>query len=364
MFMSRSMPGPSKPLQTPRMPRGFSLVELMVALAIGSIILVALTAIFYTSTVARKETDKSSRQIENGRYAMQVLTDDLRHAGYLSEFDPTLLPPPGAKPDPCATSVGNLNAALTLHVQGVDDVASGTTPTCVSDVKLGTDIVVIRRASTCVRGAANCDAAAAGVPYFQGSLCGSPTELDSSTTTDYFVLDAEPSAGPSPFVKHKRDCATFADIRRYRTHIYFIANNDIAGDGIPTLMRAELGAGAFAVVPLVEGIENLQLEYGIDTDGDGAPDAFTADPDTYACASCAPVTNLRNIVSVRLNMLARNTEASGGFTDNRVYTLGKKADGTDNNFPPSGTGYGDSFKRHAYTSQVRLNNPAARRIVP
>jgi type IV pilus assembly protein PilW len=343
--------------------RGFSLIELMVALAIGSVILVALTALFYTSTVARKETDKSSRQIENGRYAMQLLTDDLRHAGYLAEYDPTPLATPGAKPDPCATSAANLNAALPIHVQGVDNVAMATTPSCITDVKLGTDVIVLRRASTCVRGTANCDGAVANMPYFQASLCGSATELDSPTITDHFVLDVEGS--PSPYVKHKKNCTAFADVRRYRTHIYFIANNDVAGDGIPTLKRAELGAGSFSVVPLVEGIENLQLEYGIDTTGDGAPDTFTADPDTYnSCAGVACVTNLRNVVSMRLNMLARNTEASGSFTDNRVYTLGKKADGTDNNFPPSGTGFGDNYKRHAYNSQVRLNNPAARRLVP
>jgi type IV pilus assembly protein PilW len=344
---------------------GFSLVEMMVALAIGSIILAALAAIFYTSTVARKETDRSSRQIENGRYAMQLLTDDLRHAGYLSEFDPTPLATPPSKPNPCATSISDLNDAMTIHVQGVDDVTSGTTPSCISDVKTGTDIVVVRRASTCVRGTTGCDAAAAGVPYFQASLCGGSTELDSTTVTDHFVLAAEPSSGASPFVKHKRNCTATADVRRYRTHIYFVANNDVSGDGIPTLKRAELGAGSFSIVPLVEGIENLQLEYGIDSTGDGAPEAFTANPDTWnSCSGAACVTNLRNVVSLRLNMLARNTEASGSFTDNRVYKLGKKADGTDNNFPSSGTGYGDNYKRHAYTSQVRLNNPAARRLVP
>ena len=342
---------------------GFSLVELMVALALGSIILVALAALFYSSTVARKETDKSSQQIENGRYAMQLLTDDLRNAGYLAEFDPTTLGTPAPPLDPCATAIGTLNTAIPIHVQGVDDVAGGTTPSCITDVKLGTDVIVIRRASTCVRGTANCDSAVANMPYFQASLCGGTTELGSATNTDYFVLALEGS--PSPYVKHKKNCTAIADVRRFRTHIYFVANNDVGSDGIPTLKRAELGAGAFTIVPLVEGIDNLQLEYGIDTTGDGVPDAWTADPSIYnSCAGVACMTNWRNVVAVRLNLLARNTEASGSFTDNRVYTLGKKADGTDNNFPPSGSGYGDNYKRHAYTSQVRLNNPAARRLVP
>ena len=96
------------------------------------------------------------------------------------------------------------------------------------------------------------------------------------------------------------------------------------------------------------------------------PVPFTADPDTYnGCATVpACLGNLRNVVSVRLNVLARNTEQTSGWSDNRVYTLGKKADGTDNLFPASGSGYLDGYKRHAYNSQVRLVNPASRRLVP
>src|SRR3546814_6299080 len=71
----------------------------------------------------------------------------------------------------------------------------------------------------------------------------------------------------------KRDCSTAASKRRFLVHIYFLANNDKPGDGIHTLKRAELGAAGFTIVPLVEGIDALQFEFGIDTNGDGNPDA-------------------------------------------------------------------------------------------
>jgi len=54
---------------------GFTIVELMVALAIASVLLLALAAMFINTSAARTELDKSSRQIESSRYAMQIIAD-------------------------------------------------------------------------------------------------------------------------------------------------------------------------------------------------------------------------------------------------------------------------------------------------
>jgi len=345
---------------------GFSLIELMVAIALGMIVMTVITMAFVGSSNARRSTDQASQQVENGRYAMQLLSEDLQLAGYYSEFDPRPLATPAAKPDPCATDVASLKAAMPLALQGYDNPSAATIAalTCVSDVRAGTDIVVLRRTSTCVAGSAGCDALSAGTPYFQASLCGGATELGSASVSDYFAMDTTTGVGTT-LIKHKKDCAALADYRRYITRIYFVANNDIVGDGIPTLKRAELGAGAFTIVPLVEGIENIQLEYGIDTSAipDGAPDVFTANPDTYVGAGAAGVAgNWRNVVAARINLLARNTQTTPGYTDGKVYALGNNADGSANTYTPSGAGL--AYKRHMYVEEVRLTNPAQRGITP
>lgn len=329
---------------------GLSLIELMVAITLGLVIMAGLTALFATNSRTSAEIERANRQIENGRYAMQTLTDDLLHAGFLGEFDPGVVATPATKPDPCLTLPADLKTALPLHVQGYDNVASSPL-TCVSDVRAGTDIIVIRRASTCIAGTTDCDAVSAGTPYFQASLC--PTQLGSSSVADYYALDTD----STKLTRQLHDCATSAGLRRYRTHIYFIANNDIGSDGIPTLKRAELGtdgsAASFSIVPLVEGIENLQIEYGIDTASNGAPAAYTATPDNYgACTGIACVNNWRNVVAVKVNLLARNTVATAGYSDTKKYVLG-----AGNTFGP----FNDGFKRHVYQAVVRLNNPAGRK---
>ena len=311
-------------MNSPSKSRGFSLIELMVGIALGLLVVAGVGTIFANNYRTRSETEKTNLQIENGRYATQLLTDEMRMAGYYGELDPTSVTTPAALPDPCDTA--SLISSVALPVQGVDNAAAA--PSCISDLKTGTDIFVDRRASSCVQGVSGC--ASGSYVYFQTSLC--------STSAGQYLI----SASTTGLILTAKDCATKADIRSYRTNIYFIANNNQAGDGIPTLKVAELGAAGFTITPLVAGIDQLQVEYGIDTNGDSIPDVYMSDPGTPA--------NWRNVVTARLYILARNTQPSPGFSDTHVYTAG------GNTYGP----YNDGYKRHLYTSLVRFNNIAGR----
>ena len=337
-----------------RQQQGVSLIELMIAMTIGLLVMAALTSIYIKNSNLRSETDRVSRQLESGRYAMQLLTLDLQQAGYFAEFDPRVLSTPATPPDPCDNSLTTLSSAMALQVQGYDSPVANPL-TCLSDVKTGTDIVVVRRASDCVAGTTNCDAAVAGDYLFQASLCNSSSELGGSPAV-YFKLDTD----AANLTLTRRDCATLSYIQRYFTHIYFIANDNKTGDGVPTLKMASLGAGGWSIVPLVDGIDNLQFEYGVDTNGDGAPDAYTASPDLYnSCSSsttpsCA--TYWRDVVSIKVYLLSRNVSQTTGHVDTKTYSLGLNADGTTNTLGP----FSDAYERHAYETVVRLNNPSAR----
>jgi len=333
-----------------RPPRGFTLVEFMVGLALGLIVIGIVTAVFASVSNNRRDMQRTGRQIENGRFAIQLLADDIVNAGYFGEFDPRGVGPPATRPDPCSSSVADMKSMVMMHIQGY--AAAAAKPSCISDVRSGTVVVAVRRAATCVAGDANCDAAVAGQIYFQSTLCNA--ELAGVPISTQYIIDAQPSSGPSGFSLHKHDCTTLASVRAYVMHIYFIANNNDSGDGIPTLKRAELGAnGQFSVVPLVEGIEDLQLEYALDTNGDSTPDAVSYDPGTFGGCTADPcyISNWLNVMTVKLYLLSRSTETTPGYTDTKTYSLGARTDGPFN----------DGFKRHAYTETIRMNNPAGRR---
>lgn len=328
---------------------GLSLAELMVAIAISLVVLAALSAVFISTTKSSNEMQKSTQQQESGRYASQLLLDSLSMAGYLSEFDSTPMTTPLVLPSPCATQVTDLNAAIMMHVQGIND-ASGDIG-CAVDIKPGTDVIVVRRASSCAIDDAGCTDFVDGIPHFQASLC-SPTDNSGAelahgitTDSDYGVYHYKLSTVRTDFVLRKTSCnaGAFADIRRYLVHIYFVANNNEAGDGIPTLKRAELAANDFTVVPLVDGVENMQIQYGIDNNQDGVPDLYTSSPTTTA--------DWRNAMSAKIHLLTKSTELSQGYTDNKTYTLGDK-----NIAAP-----GDSYKRHVFSTTIQFINPSWRR---
>ena len=105
--------------------RGLSLIELMISIAIGLIILSAMTTMLVNQLAIRAELDKSTRMIDNGSYAMDLLTTNLRLAGFYGEFDPSVIAIPGSLPDPCSTTAAEIADALRLHVQGYNAAGGG-----------------------------------------------------------------------------------------------------------------------------------------------------------------------------------------------------------------------------------------------
>ena len=337
---------------------GFSLIEIMVAMAIGLLLMAGLLSVVVNTNQSYGELNKASLRLENGRYAMQVLTDDIQHAGFYGEYF-NIPSPPAALPDPCATAPANLQAALPLPIQGYE--APATSPlSCLPSANhlTGTDILVIRRVSTATTAV---DALKEGMVYLQGR-------------TGDVVLNAAASGSEQNqaiFNLTKKDGTTRADIREFSTAIYFISPCSIPASGstcsasadggnpIPTLKRIELThsgtSTTMRTTPLVEGIENLQIEYGIDRSGDGAPNESGLGTGDAYVTNPATTTEWSNGVALRLFLLARSIQSSAGHQDAKAYDLGQA--GTAGPF-------NDAYKRHLFSAAVRVINPSSRRETP
>ncbi len=337
--------------------RGFTLIELMVGITLGLFILIGLISLLVSSVVSRSELDKSSRQIENGRYAVQLLTTDLRNAGYFGSSGNMVYTSP-AIPTACSTTFAALGYApvanpgpstVPLALYGLTAV-----PTCISNVLPNTAMLVVSRVDT----TPVTPPGSATETYLQVSNCA-------ADTTPFAI-----GAGTASFPLLQNKCVTPESLRKVVQHVYFVSTCDVcAGSGTdttPTLKMAEYVNGAITVTPLVEGIENLQFDYGVDTDSDGAPDCYTSNPtsppatEIAACNAsyswASALTNWANVMAVRVHILARNTEPSAGWTDSRTYDMG---------LAPGNVGpFNDHIKRHAYSALVRLYNGSGQREQP
>lgn len=361
---------------------GLSLVELLIALTIGLLLLTGLTLIFVNSSEANRELQKTAQQIENGRYAIDILSQDLRHAGFYGHY--TDLPAsPAGLPDPCDTNTGNLLAAVPLAVQGyrapaLNAIPDVTASTCddalltAANLQPGSDVLVVRRAHT--KAVATTESTVSNEVYIQATRNLAEIRLGNGAVLGNNRPNGTPSSTAPALLTNNGNPAP---VRKYHVHIYFVAPCSVgsgangictaADDTIPTLKRIELTAGpALRIVPLVEGIEYLKIEYGVDaldgkspptTDpslvtllpGDSTVDSYTADPGTPAAWSSA--------IAAKVYVLARNTDPTAGFTDDKTYALGSVA--------PMAVGPTmDRFRRHVYTAAVRVMNPSGRREIP
>jgi type IV pilus assembly protein PilW len=339
-------------IRSRRRQTGLSLIELMVAITIGLFLLLGLVAVFANSNRAHMDLSRASQQIENGRFAVQLMTDDVSLAGFYGRYA-LQLPVPGALPDPCEiATMATLRTGAALPIQGYDAPASSPITACLpaANHRAGTDILVVRRADSATTA--------------MGSLAAEQV---------YVQANADPTVSANPvialgtaanFMLVNKDGLTAAPIRKYHVHIYFVAPcsipsgggtvctgaSDDGGNPIPTLKRLELAIDPadntrkMYLVSLVEGIENLQVDYGVDSDTDGVPNG------PYVAAP-ASVVDWSNVVAVRVNLLARNLEPTGGYTDAKVYDMGVA--GT---LSPGG-----AFKRHVYNTVIRIVNPSSRR---
>ncbi|MBI5898185.1 MAG: PilW family protein [Rhodocyclales bacterium] len=382
-------------------------MELLVAMAIAMTLLAALSSVFSQSISAREKIDLEGQKIETARYSLDTLAEDIRLAGYYGTLAPSLSGSTlvnGATPtdwkyaDPCSTASGNLPGwdsstnpiQVPFAIFGYEAHGTGTLPAaltaCLDNYKTGTDVFVIRRASTSTVTVGG-TGYVAGEPYFQVSTCPDgavdalpaqpPPFISKSTTTstDYNLH----SLGCTPTTPGAN-----APLRKLLTRIYYVSrcddctnnlDNDTSttGDGVPTLKMLELGIPtsggttmAMNLRTIAPGVDNMHLEYGIDTDDNGSIDAWVIsneDPRQTGTTGTA-VTGMRldtasenrweDVMAIKLFMVTRDSKKTNGYTDTKSFVLGTR----------SIAAAGDSFYRKLMSSTIKLVNLAGRREAP
>ena len=267
---------------------GFTLVELLVAMAISLVIAIAAISALTVSRQGFTSVDASSQLRDNARF----VADLMQRVGVQAGFkDPVYALATPSEADKANDAAGLIAANVTGFNNAIfkpSDLNSATARTTGS-VGYGSDILILR---------------------YQTSKLNTATSGTEQNTADGSMIDCAGNAVTTiPQDRNDRMVSVF--------HV------GVGVDGEPSLMcgRSNNGLAPYTSQPIIQGVENFQVLYGVDgwTAGWAANSALTGPqdtvPDKYLRAdqlviggdpsSQATYNNWRRVRSIRIGMVLR-----------------------------------------------------------
>ena len=98
----------------------------MIAVGLSLMILAGLVTVFVNNSNTRREIERTARQIESGRYGTDLLSNNIAHAAFFAEFDPTQLSAPVAIPQACSTLASDIRDGMAVPIHGYRNATTGT----------------------------------------------------------------------------------------------------------------------------------------------------------------------------------------------------------------------------------------------
>ncbi len=358
--------------------RGFTLVEMMVAIAVGMIVLTGIGNIFVKTKRASVLQEELARMQENSRYALQILDGEIRNAGYLgcrhaSNIDPDYLDTGSSYLDNFAVAVQGYEARGTAPDSPFSLGSSSTAwdgedpPAPIANMPFApdSDVIVVRYAHGAGLALASdkqndSQVLVKNVSLEPGGCGGGVTRYSGLCTGDQLIISdcerarvftiASPSlnsgvltltdvTGASWVGEHNSTISfNMADSALFeaRTVAFYVRQNTRNGVTVPSLYR-KVGSGNSQ--ELVEGVENMQVAYGEDSDDDGVADRYVA---------AHMVNDFSDVVSIRLAIVMRTSrEPSDRTPESRALPL----------LATTVTTPADRHHRRVFTTTIQLRNP-------
>ena len=240
---------------------GYSLIELMVSITIGLFLLAGIVTSFVSSKSASMKRDQTSLLEDNGRYALEAITEALEHTGY---------------------TPANSGALPTQFIRQASDIVSDTCPVSAIQNVVNTSIF-----NTTDDGAS-------------GDSLGVIYHADTMLFTDCAgkSLPASCRLKPIPSINMAPESS-----RIYNS--FFVDNTN------KTLMCS--GSRSSAPEVIAEGVENIQFLYGIDTGNDGQVDRYVNASNMAGRWS--------SVVSIQVAMLVRSPKIVKTRKESKRFTL-------------------------------------------
>ena len=318
---------------------GLTLVELMVALAIGSFLIVGAVQIYNQSRQAFVVNESIARVQETAQFAMDTIEADLRMASNWGRTSRSLTiegraidgdPNPNALPEPLDCGAGwALDVAMV--VEG-DNNNYQLPCAAMGGPQPNSDQFTVRRATV------------APMLRQAGRL-----QLQTTRIQGQLFADGQLPAGFSEAI-NPGTLQPESTTHNLLVNSYYVASDSTLIPGVPTLRRKSLGVGAGgpAVVDqeIAPGVENIQIQLGIDVDEDNTVDRYVNPGDPVYDPAAAGFIPGAKVLTARVWLVVRGVTAEVGIQHTRAYDPGDVNLGVPN----------DAFRRVQVSKTILLRN--------
>lgn len=140
-------------INTPKFQKGFSIVELMIALVIGLLLMTGVIQVFISSKQTYATNEAMARLQENGRFALEFIARSARIAGYtdpvylgdkpLALVKPNCAGLPGSIPSTLCTTDGGGNVSDSVGFALQPQLLDGSRRDCAGNVITEDDMLII-----------------------------------------------------------------------------------------------------------------------------------------------------------------------------------------------------------------------------
>ncbi|MFL1466337.1 PilW family protein [Marinobacter sp. HN1S83] len=310
---------------------GLSLVELMVALALSTTLILGIFTVYFDSSQTSRVSSALARIQESGRIAIDIMARDMRMVGYQGCADPNNItmniiaenPPTG---DFFSTTLRGWEVENSNWASGTefDDT------TIEADAIVGSDVIAIQRGETVnVQLTGNMDNTNANIqvggPEVSTFDQNDIVLLSDCENADLFRISSNPDSetwahakGVNTDNRLGQAYSDSASVMRFSSTVYYVADTgrtDSRGNPIRALYRGTNNlindsSPDFQVEELVEGVESLQIEYG-----------EQIGTNSFRYRPADDVGQMTRVVALRMGLLISDAEPVRDTVDTGTYAL-------------------------------------------
>jgi type IV pilus assembly protein PilW len=317
---------------------GMGLIELMVALVIGLFLILGAVTVYSQSRRTHRTFETVARLQETARYAFDVIEADVRMASYWGlvshpDFITNRAGPEETLPTELAAAETAIGACGSNWAIDLDEYVAGWNgpdgygldcDAYQDSYRAGTDGLVVRRGAAAAPGTL-----VGGRLYIQSTPVQGTIFVAQGSCTNPDNAACVPGAYP-PLT---------AETRELDSTVYYVSDVSVGGVPVPALRRKRLATGSMLDEEVISGVEDLQIRFGIDSDGD-------TNADSYVDPQADPVAHGGRIVAATIWLRVRAEEPEIGFADDRGYRYADIDEPAPN----------DTFRRIVVSRTISLYN--------